>query len=502
MLSQQNGKATVATLSLLLAGSSLGALPVGRFVGPRAQDPAPAPQPLGPIPHPVSMPPTPIVHRNTGPKGKATAGPLTLEGLLSQSKVCVSENGSLFLDARVTADAEPETDKSPLRPIDFALVLDVSGSMADDNKIGLMRKACLDLGSKLGPRDRVAIVSFSTTSQVLFPLQSLDPANGPTGRAAYESAIEGLIARGGTNISAGLELGAAALRSAAAQGARRILLLTDGRPNMGDATPEGLRRVCERYQDQGISVTTVGLGLDYNGKLLSSMAESGGGSYHYVDTPDRIAGIYEAELRSLRSLVARNVKLVIRTTGPCRLESVVEWRAETASGGETTIALGDLDAGRSTKVVSALGVAIKECEGEWSSDRSTALVSILVRGEDARTGKVFETAPLTLGAVLTASSAEARASRVEDATKDVENAQVSGLIERARERSEQGDVTGAKVALEELRRKRAAVSYEAADGRRSTMNVDALEQALQGGSPEDRARALLFSRSAASSAAR
>src|SRR5581483_1838788 len=106
-------------------------------------------------------------------------------------------DGTVFLDVRLTADVAPGEAVAKHRPVDLALVLDVSGSMADDNKIGLMRQACLGLADQLSSDDRVAVVSFSDDARVLFSLQSLAGGSvGPgvsstfgTQREVYERAI-------------------------------------------------------------------------------------------------------------------------------------------------------------------------------------------------------------------------------------------------------------------------------------------------------------------------
>ena len=373
------------------------------------------------------------------------------------------------------------------RPIDFALVLDVSGSMADDNKIGLMKQACLGLEQRLGNEDRVALVSFSTSARTLFPLQSLPMSpweKVPAGIVRYRQAVADLIARGGTNISSGLELGAAELRThARPDAARRIVLLTDGQPNAGDATPEGLRSICARLEREGISVTTVGLGLDYNAQLLSSMAEAGGGSYHYVDAPERITGIYDAELRSLRSLVARGVKVGLEALGGAEIVNVVEWLPE-RSGNTLGFSVGDMESGRATKIVVQLRAT------------GTPRLRVTATAADARSG-VIATGETALEARLTANAEEARASTNAQASRDVEEANVGSLLETVREKVEKGDTAGARASLAQLRAARKDVTYKAADGKVASMNVDELEKALSADSYEDRTRAVLFTKSAA-----
>ena len=479
MLGQQNGKIAVAALVALLAGSVSGAVPVARFVLPVPVTPVTPPLPIPPLEIPT-LPPTSDLSR-----GSFRVGDVRVDALLDRSKVQLGD-GTFFADVRLTAE-EPNIDGVvPTRPIDFALVLDVSGSMSDDNKIGLMKQACLGLSKQLGRLDRVALVSFSTSARTLFPLQNLpqEALSLPIEVANYQRAVQELVARGGTNISSGLELGASELRGHARPGAaRRIILLTDGQPNAGDATPEGLRGICARLDHEGISVTTVGLGLDYNAQLLSSMAESGGGSYHYVDAPERIAGIYDAELRSLRTLVARSVKVTLEALDGAEIVNVIEWMPE-RSGNTLAFNVGDMESGRSTKIVVQLR-ATKTPRLRITASAETPMTNAIARGEVA------------LAATLATSADEVRASMNADARRDVEEANVGALLETVREKVEKGDRAGAHACLLELRAARKDVTYKAADGKVASMNVDELDKALSADSYEERTRAVLFTKSAA-----
>lgn len=490
MLAQQNGKVAVAALGTLLVGSGLGWVPVARFVGAKPS-PIVNPDRTGCWP---PMPPAPAPA--TASKGSFKAGPLTVEAMLSQSRIHAGSDGLIYVDVKLTADTTPDTGER--RPIDFALVLDVSGSMADENKIGLMKQACAGLQQHLTAQDRVSVVSFSTSARTVLGLQK--PSS------EYQDAIRQLAASGGTNISAGLELGAEELRRAVRPGAaRRIILLTDGHPtpNVGDWTPEGLRGVCKRFQQQGISVSAVGLGLDYNSKLLSDMAEAGGGSYHYVDSGQRIAGIYDAELRSLRTLVARGVSVSIEPVNGAQLVDVIEWTGE-RNGQALTVNAGDFESGRATKIVARLRARTWRdgCETKGGAPSSHDLIKVSVRGEDALRSSTFGEGPLVLGAELTNDAQVAQRSVIVEAQKDVEDAEVGDLLEKARVRAERGDTAGARGYFEQLKAKRADVSYQAGDGKTEKMNVDQLQKAYETGSTEERQRANMFSRSAASKASR
>ncbi len=501
MLVQQNGKVAVAALGSLLLGSGFGLVPVGRFVGARATEPQP---PKPPIPYCTLPPPAFTGHPS---RAITKTGPLTVEAMLSQSKLAAGTDGTVYVDVKITAD-NLQTNADDRRPIDFALVLDVSGSMAEANKIGLLKQACLDLQKQISPKDRVAVVAFSTDARTQFRLQETTP----TSMNDYRRAIEELLPRGGTNISAGLELGAAELTRIVRDGAaRRIILLTDGHPspNLGTWTPEGLRGICAKLQQQGTSVSVVGLGLDYNSRLLSDMAEAGGGTYHYVDSAERIAGIYDAELRSLRSLVATGVNVTIEGVNGAELVDLIEWNGR-RDGQKLTINAGDFESGRATKIVARLKARTWRdgCEKRGTGSFSDEVVRVALTGQASSPAAAESKriaglrADLVLGAEITTDAQLAQASVIREAQKDVEDAQVGDLLEKARARAESGDTAGARAFAEQLKQKRSTVTYKAGDGKLETMSVDQMMNAYESRDTEERARALHFSRSAASSAAK
>ncbi|MBI3726317.1 VWA domain-containing protein, partial [bacterium] len=169
-----NGKASLAVLGILVGASALGILPIGQFFWRTA--PAPRIEPLvKPVPPLVEpLPPVVLVKPPVGPVvvvntaspggGRVRAGAITVEGVLGQSKLVYGQDGTVYVDVKVTGD-EAKGD-SERRPVDLALVLDVSGSMSGENKITLMREACRRLAPQLTSGDRVAVIAFSTDARV------------------------------------------------------------------------------------------------------------------------------------------------------------------------------------------------------------------------------------------------------------------------------------------------------------------------------------------------
>ncbi|HEU0173229.1 MAG TPA: VWA domain-containing protein [Blastocatellia bacterium] len=191
------------------------------------------------------------------------------------------------------------TDRQQLRPVNLALVIDKSGSMADADKISRVKSALLALVSRLRETDTLSIVVFDTDAQVLLPARSL------TDRGYIKQLIRDIAPGGATNIHAGLMLGYSEVRKNYRENAtNRVILLTDGIANRGETEPEKIARDSQRFNDQGIDLSTIGVGLDLNKDLLRELAKSGRGLFHFVADSEDIEKVFVKELQSLVAPVA------------------------------------------------------------------------------------------------------------------------------------------------------------------------------------------------------
>jgi Ca-activated chloride channel homolog len=190
-------------------------------------------------------------------------------------------------------------------PLSVALVLDVSGSMAGA-KLERVKEAAQWVVRRLGPQDQLALVTFSDDVHVLYPC-------GPVVDAELLCArITALRATSCTNLSGGWSEGVEQVRDGL-PGTRRVILLTDGEANRGVHDPAHLGRLVRAARtDHGVSTSTIGVGVDYDESLLMTVAAEGGGSYHYVASPEDAARAFQTELQDLEDLVAQNVVLELR----------------------------------------------------------------------------------------------------------------------------------------------------------------------------------------------
>jgi hypothetical protein len=383
-------------------------------------------------------------------RGSTETGPLALEATLSQSKLASDEDGTLLLHVRLRG----ATPLGPL-PIDLALVLDTAATMAEGDKLALMSQACLEVSRQLRRDDRVTVVSFADEARTVLAPGVADM--GP------------LVPGTGRNLSGGLALAASELRRSARPGAiRRVLLVTGGKPDRGITDREGLRALVASLSDEGISLSTLGLGLDYDAALLKTLSDAGGGSYHHADGPERLAGIYAAELRSLHALVARRVRVDLGLAPGVVLEDMVEWTTS-EDHGRTSVLVGDFEGDHSAKVIARLRVP---------AGLATEVVSVSLEGQDARTQTLVSLPAVQLGVGRTKDRNEVLASRAQGIGGDLEDAEVVLELRRAEECARRRDADGARAALASIRRIRPTLEYQAADGKLERETVDSLEGEL------------------------
>jgi Ca-activated chloride channel family protein len=188
------------------------------------------------------------------------------------------------------------------RPANLTFVVDVSGSMNRENRLGLVQRSLGLLLDELGPDDRLALVVYGTRGRVVLP---------PTrDREAIREAIDGLRPEGSTNAEEGLRLGyEIAGEMYRASATNRVILCSDGVANVGADGPEPILARIGDAARRGIELTTVGFGMgNYNDGLMEQLADQGDGRYHYVDTLDEARRIFVDELTGTLETIAKDAK--------------------------------------------------------------------------------------------------------------------------------------------------------------------------------------------------
>jgi Ca-activated chloride channel family protein len=256
------------------------------------------------------------------------------------------------LAVTITAPMQAVDESAGRPPLSLAIVIDRSGSMHGP-AIENAKAAALSVLRQLDSRDAFAVVTYSSSSETVLPMQRATDTN----KAAARAAIETIDDDGGTCISCGLETGATEVaRSPVEGGLRRILLISDGQANEGLYDRDELAQLAANKAARGVSISTVGVGLDFDEHTMRRLAEIGRGNYYFVEDTVALSAMFSRELGNLSQTIASDVRLVA-TAGPgVRIEEAYGYPMSRA-GGSVVVPVADLGAGETRKVVFRVTVA-------------------------------------------------------------------------------------------------------------------------------------------------
>ena len=196
------------------------------------------------------------------------------------------------------------------RPLNVAVVVDVSGSMSD-GKLDAVKAALDTMVDQLDGNDTMTLVAFDDSADLLQESIVMDSV----GIEHMRAAISDLRTRGGTNIEAGMELGYEQIAPAAgAPGVEdRLMLFTDAQPNIGATDVNSFLGMARYYAAAGIGISVFGTGLDLGTELATEISETRGGSYHYLADVDTIERVFDDEFDYIVSPVAYDLDVQVET---------------------------------------------------------------------------------------------------------------------------------------------------------------------------------------------
>ncbi len=295
-----------------------------------------------------------------------TASPVAFSGRLDRTAVMTGGDGRVKMELILAAEDRP-AENGIRTPTDLVVVLDRSGSMSGE-KIVHARAAVHQLISRLGPGDRFALVAYSSRAGLEIPLA---PATAEA-RGQWSRAVAAIEPTGGTNMSAGLDLG---LAVAGDRGrARRLLLISDGHANEGDPTIEGLAGRARRAVGLEAVVSAIGVGADFDEYLMSTVADAGTGNFYYLQDVERLAEVFDAELSTTRETVASALAVTIEPASGVEVVDAAGYPLEHEVG-KTVFRPGSLFAGQERRIWVTLEVPHR-LPGEHALGTFTASYSL------------------------------------------------------------------------------------------------------------------------------
>ncbi len=213
---------------------------------------------------------------------------------------------------KITLDV-PRLDSPKNRPpVNLAIVLDRSGSMSGE-KIAKAREAAIEALNRLDARDLVSVIVYNHTVDTLVSSEPGDRTD------AIASRIRGIQAEGNTALFGGVSQATAEIRRHLNDRyVPRVILLSDGLANVGPSSPEDLGRLGAAFMKEGIAVSTVGLGADYNEDLMTRLSQNSDGNAYFASAAADLERIFTAELGSVLNVAARDVTVEITCPGGIR----------------------------------------------------------------------------------------------------------------------------------------------------------------------------------------
>ncbi len=230
---------------------------------------------------------------------------LCLHAMLGVDNDMLGGDPRTILQIALNTPVELNPDERP--DLDLSLSIDVSGSMAAENRLGYVRTGLLLMLDELFDDDRMAIITYSSDAQVVLPMTRVGDA-----RDVIEEQIESLQPTGMTALYAGLELAyQEALEHKDPEREVRVVMLSDGEANVGPSSNEEIMNMSKGYNNKGIGLTTIGLGNYFNVDLMRGLAEQGDGNYYYVGSSADVQDVFTVEVHSFTVPVARDVLIEV-----------------------------------------------------------------------------------------------------------------------------------------------------------------------------------------------
>ncbi|MCI4670466.1 MAG: VWA domain-containing protein [Bacteroidia bacterium] len=217
------------------------------------------------------------------------------------------KEGSNYVYLYVELKGEKLESKKERIPLNLGLVIDRSGSMTGD-KIKFAKEALKFVIKNLGPQDKMAIVKYDSSVETLVASTSVK------NKSFLLDQVDKIRPGGATNLSGGMlegihQVGTSFQKEGTVN---RVFLLSDGLANHGITQHDKILELARTaFRKNRISVSSFGLGADFNEKLMIDLAEHGGGNQYFIGLPEDIPSIFAQELEGLLDVVAQNASFSI-----------------------------------------------------------------------------------------------------------------------------------------------------------------------------------------------
>lgn len=298
------------------------------------------------------------------------SGTLRTEARLGHTRLAADSDAETFVLVNVRAD-----DKAVGRAASrhLAIVIDRSGSMTGkrlENALAAAEGAV----RRLSNGDRVSVIDYASSARLLVPVTELDGAS----RERVVAQIRNVSAGGDTCISCALDSTLQTLGRFEGV-VDRVLLVSDGEATAGIRDIDGMRRVAEGVRNAGATVTTIGVDVDYNERMLAAISEVTNGRHYFVESPEGLARIFDRELSGLERTVAREARLELEPAPGVEIVEVLD-RSFVRRGSRVLVSLGSFAAGEDRSVLARVRIS-------RGTPGSRAVASARLDYDDLQSGK-------------------------------------------------------------------------------------------------------------------
>ena len=263
---------------------------------------------------------------------------MTLQLRTDRVLIRARAHSTRYFTARIVAPAAPH--RMERLPLNVAFVLDRSGSMSDARKFDLAREAVQQALGTLRETDRFSLVVYDNVIDVLTPSTSATSS----ARAQALAALATITPRASTNLTGGWLHGCGEVAAHLdRKSVSRCLLLTDGLANSGITNHSEIACHARELRQRGVITSTIGVGADFDERLLRDMAHEGGGNFYFVEGASQIPEILTSELGEAAEVTVRNAVLSVEVPRGAEVELLNRFRSRTSADARTlTVELGDL----------------------------------------------------------------------------------------------------------------------------------------------------------------
>ncbi|MGA1871426.1 MAG: NADase-type glycan-binding domain-containing protein [bacterium] len=191
--------------------------------------------------------------------------------------------------------------------VNLSLVIDRSGSMSEGDKIKFVREAAKLILGSLDEKDFISIVGYDDRIETFLEPTHLTQDE----KNKVAAAIDGLQPRNMTNISGALMRGIELVKKKdKPEQIKRIILLSDGLANVGITDPRQIANIADKaFKNDGIVISTFGVGEQYNEDLLAAIANVSLGKYYYVKNPKQMFMYFHSEITNLTKVVLKDIEV-------------------------------------------------------------------------------------------------------------------------------------------------------------------------------------------------